>query len=145
MRREGGEGGDREGALEVTFRCSFCAVLCKHVESHREPLFWKEPRINCDVQAARQQALGLLFISSPSLSIAPAPRKSRAQRPPSTRLLLHPQGWQWKTDPVQSPLHHRVPSQRGVLQGWHPPPSPGFPPPHPTRGRGEDRGTLTLP
>lgn len=66
--REGKEVGGREGILEMALCCSFCALLCKHVESHREPLFWKEPRINCDVQAALQQALGLLFVSPPSLS-----------------------------------------------------------------------------
>lgn len=50
MGREGKEATDREGALEMTLRCSFCPLLCKHVEIHREPLFWKEPWINCDVR-----------------------------------------------------------------------------------------------
>lgn len=47
---QGKQRGNRQGGgLEMTLHCSFCPLLCKHVEIHRKPLFLKEPGINCDV------------------------------------------------------------------------------------------------
>lgn len=122
MGREGKEAGARKGALEMTLHCSFCALLCKHVESHRQPLFWKEPRINCDVQTALQQALGLSFVSSPSLSQhCPPERAGLGSPPPPCCTSMACQ--QWKADPFLSPPHHGVPSQRGVHRAGTPHPA----------------------